>query len=212
MSRKSKAAEFIQEEYSVNVTGRNVQVTDAMKAYALEKISKIERFSIRIIDIAVTMDVQKLDHRVDIVLKVDHIKIKSHANTIDMYASIDKAVDKIQSQLRKYRDRIKEHQAKHISTIDMNVNVLPRSKEEEFDEDFTKVNGESESRLLDQYRPHHIVKKETKPLKTLTYSEAVMKMELSDDAFLIFRNEEDMKLKVIYRRNDGDFGIIEPEA
>lgn len=212
MSRKSKAAEFVQEGYSLNVTGRNVQVTDAMKAYALEKITKIERFSIRIIDIAVTMDVQKLEHRVDIVVKVDHIKIKSQANTIDMYASIDKAVDKIQSQLRKYRDRIKEHQARHISTIDMNVNVLPRSTEEEFDEDFTRIDGDAETRLIEQYRPHHIVKKETKPLKTLTYREAIMKMELSEDPFLIFRNEEDMKLKVIYRRNDGDFGVIEPEA
>lgn len=217
MSRKSKAAEFLEEGYSLNVTGRNVQVTEPMKAYALEKISKIEKYNIRIIDINVMMDIQKLDHRIEIIIKADHVKIISRANTENMYASIDKAVDKIQAQLRKYRERIREHQAKHIATIDMNVNVLQRSTlEQDMEDELSEINGNFEDQrsqgLVEKYRHGNIVKRETMPLKILTYQEAIMKMELSDDPFMLFRNEEDMKLKVIYRREDGDFGVIEPEA
>lgn len=210
MSRKSKAAEFIDEEYSLMVTGRNFQVTDAIKSYLLEKISKIEKFNLRIVDINATMEKQKLDHRIDIVVKVDHIKIKSHADSSDMYASIDMAVDKLQSQLRKYHSRIREHHAKGVAEIDMNVNVLQPSEE-----DILDVNGEIEAfnqqHLIDSYH-HQIVKRETIPLKVLNNGEAIMKMDLSGDVFMIFRSEEDMKLKVIYRRNDGNYGVIEPEA
>lgn len=213
MSRKSKAAEFVGVGYDIHVTGRNLHVTEPMKAYAVEKISKIERFTNRIIDVQVTMDVQKLEHRVDIVLKIDHIKIKTHAASENMYASIDKAVDKLSSQVRRYRDRIRNHHARGVPTIEMNVNVLkPIAEEEMFD-----INGdieeETERRLVDTYKPHEIVSQETMPLKMLTSDEAIMKMELSGDSFLLYRSEEDRKLKVIYRREkDGNYAIMEPEA
>ena len=212
MSRKSRAAEFLEDVYNITITGRNVVITDAMKDYAIEKISKIERFSNRIIDVVVTMDVKKLEHRVDIVLKVDHIKIKSTAISDNMYASIDKAVHKIETQLLRYKDRLQEHQTKGVSAIDMKVNVLRSATEEELSELNDEIESESRNRLLDKYAPHTIVSKETRPLKILTDGEAIMKMDLSNDSFLIYRSEESRKLRVIYRRSDGDYGVIEPEA
>lgn len=212
MSRKSKAAEFIQEGYNIAVTGRNVHVTEPMKNYAMEKIWKIERFTSRIIDVIVTMDVQKLSHKVDIILKVDHIKIRASADCENMYASIDKAIDKIESQLRRYRERIRDHQAKATKTIDMNVNVFRSRNEEEILDVNEDIEEENSQRMIDNFRPHEIVRKETKPLKILTNDEAIMKMDLSGDSFLIFRSENDMRLKVIYRRTDGNYGIIEPES
>ena len=77
------------------MTGRHVLVTDAMKDYAVDKIVKIDRFNARIIDVTVVMDIQKLEHRVDITMKVDHIFIKASASSDNMYASIDKAVDRL---------------------------------------------------------------------------------------------------------------------
>jgi putative sigma-54 modulation protein len=212
MKGKAKAAEFVGEGYQIHVTGRDVLVTDAMKSYAIEKVSKIERFSARIIDVQITMEVQKLEHRVDIVLKVDHIKIKSQAASTDMYASIDKAVEKIESQLRRYKTRIQEHTAKGIKVVDLKVNVLKRPEEEELLDINMEIEEQNENELYKRFIPHEIVEQETKPLKTLTVDEAVMKMELSGDAFLIFRAEEDRKLRVIYRRNDANYGIIEVEV
>lgn len=212
MSRKSKAAEFLQEGYNITVTGRNVLVTDPIKEYALEKVSKIERFSDRIIDVAVTMDVHKLDHRVDIIARVNHFKIKAQAVSDNMYASIDKAVDKLEAQLLRYKSKLQDHHSPGVAAIDMNVNVLRSASEEEIQDINYDIEDENRRRLLDRYTPHRIVKTETRSLKTLTDGEAIMKMELSGDAFLVYRNEADHNLKIIYRREDGDFGVIEPES
>ena len=212
MSRKSTAEKFSREGYEIQVVGRNVMVTDAMKQYAMDKIAKVERFSNRIIDVVITMDIQKLEQRVDIVLNVDSIKIKSHAASTDMYASIDKAIDKIQRQLRRYKKKLREHTAKNLSTIDLKVNVLKRPDEEEVIDVNLDIEDESRRQLEDRYRPHEIVAQETRPLKNLTYDEAVMKMELSGDTFLIFRAEDDQFIKVIYRRDDDNYGVIELEA
>lgn len=212
MSRKSKAAEFIDQEYSLNIIGRNVLVTDAMKQYALDKLAKIEKFDMHIIDIAITMDIRKTDHCVDIKLVLDRILIKSHAVTEDMYGSIEQAFDKLQSQLRRYHDRIRSHQAKNISTIDMNVNVLRTPA----DQEIADLNGEIEyannEDLYKALQPHEIVHKEKMALKTLTQAEALMKLELSGDVFLIYRGEEDRKLRLIYRRKDRNYGVVEVEA
>ncbi len=80
----------------------------------------------------------------------------------------------------------------------------------------SEINDEIEEESLRQFenefKPHEIVSRETLPLKTLNQPEAVMKMDLSGDTFLIFRAEEDQKIKVIYRRNDGNYGVIQVEA
>lgn len=209
MSQKSK--EFVNDTYDINVLGRNVLVTDAMKDYAIEKISKIDKFSHRIIEVQVTMDIQKLEHRVDIIMKVDHMKIKSSSSSEDMYASIDLATDKLQRRLLKYKKRIQEHAAKPLSSIDMNVNVINIEKDE-VSEINDEIESENNRQLFNAFDTHKVVSKEKRPLKVLTMSESVMKLDLSGDQFLIFRCEEDQKLKVIYQRNDGNFGVIEVES
>lgn len=209
MSRKSKAAEFLDDTYNITITGRNLVVTDALRDYVFEKIAKIERFSQRIIDVAVAIDTQKLEHRVDIVVKVDSTKINAQACTDNMYASIDKAVDKLEAQLKKYKNKLHDHHRSEETV--MNVNVLRSVNEEQLNEINDDIEEENRRRLIDKFRPHRIVSQEARSLKTLANGEAILKMELSGDAFLIYRSEEDHKLKVIYRRNDGDFGVIEAQ-
>lgn len=212
MTRKEKAAEFMTEGYNISVTGRHVLVTDPMKDYAIEKVSKIDRFTDRILDVAITMDIQKLEHRVDIVLQVNNIKIKGSASTNDMYISIDQAVHKIERQLLKYKQRLQDHQARGVKSIDMNVNVIRPHRTDEIEEVNAEIEEESDLELIEKYRPHRIVSRETKPLKTLTLDEAIMKMELSQDIFLVYKAEEDHKIRVIYRRSDSNYGIIEPQS
>lgn len=212
MSNKIKSEPFATEGYNITISGRHVLVTESMKDYALEKLSKLERFSPRMIDVMLTMDIQKLEHRVDIVMRFNNMKIKSHAASGDMYASIDLAVDKLQAQILRYKNKIQDHHFKALNVVDMNVNVIRASVEDEVAEVNGEIEEENEKSLLDKYRPHHVVSKEKRPMKTLSLDEAIMKMELSSDFFLVYRSEEDQKVKVIYRRNDGDFGVIEPES
>ncbi len=211
MSRKSKAAAFANETYSVSVIGRNVTVTDSLRNYVEEKISKLERFSDRIIEAVVTMDVQKVGYRVDVVIRLEQVKIKAHAVCDDMYAAIDKVTDRIESQFLRYKGKLHDHHARDVASIDMSVNVLHSIRDDEIIEINKEIEEEDKKRLLDKYRPHKIVSKEVLPLKTLTDGEALMKMDLSGDAFLIYRSEESRALKILYRRNDGNFGLIEPE-
>lgn len=212
-TRKEKAAAFQEEGYNVSVTGRHVLVTEAMKDYAIEKVSRIERFTSNILDVSILMDVIKLEHKVDIVMQVNHLKIKSSAVTTDMYASIDLAVDKIQTQLLKYKKKIQDHQARGVNTIDMTVNVIrPQLEKEELHEVNDEIEEYNHSNGVENFRPHRVVQSETKPLKTITVDEAIMKMELSQDAFLVYRSEENQKIRVMYRRDDGNFGIIQPES
>lgn len=209
MSHKSKAMQFANESYNVNITGRNVAVTDAMKQYAIDKVAKVERFSNRMIDVHVIMDIQKLEQRVEIIFKAGNTKITSYAATSDMYQSIDEAVKKLEAQIRRYKSKIQDHHARDVSSVEMNVEVVRRVPYSELDEDAYEV---QETTIQDRFKPHQIVDRVTKPLHMLTYDEAVMKMELSNDPFLIFKNEADQKLKVMYRRKDGHFGIIEPKV
>ncbi|MBS0654591.1 MAG: ribosome-associated translation inhibitor RaiA [Verrucomicrobia bacterium] len=217
MTRKQKMAEF-EQGYNIVVSGRHVHVTEAMKAYAKDKLEKLDRFGDRIIDIIVTMDIQKLEHKVDMVLKYGHTLIKSHGSSTDMYVSIDQAVNKLQAQLVKYKSRLNQHYAKGYPIIDVPVTIYGPPEEAVTDEevDLYEVNGAIEEatkqELENSFKLHTLVRVESQPLKILTKDEAIMKMELSGAPFMVYRGEENRKLEIIYRLEDGNFGIIEPEA
>ncbi len=216
LTRKQRMAEFPL-GYNIIVTGRHVHVTDAMKAYAEEKLSKLDRLAERIIDISVIMDIQKLNHRVDIIMKYGHTLIQSHAISNDMYVSIDQAVDKLQKQLRKYKRRLKDHHAKGYPVAEVPATIyspaLQRESIDTIDEheansEIDWQNAQDEMMLAS---PHKIVKVESQELKILTDDEAIMKMELSGVPAMCYRHEETRKLKVIYRQDDGNYCVIQAE-
>lgn len=212
MTGKTKAEikeRFDQYEYPVHLIGRHVSITDPIKKYALDKLAKIERFGGNVLEALIILDVQKSMHTADFVLYLNNQKIKVSGRSEDMYASIDQAIERLASKIRRYMERLHDHHAKGISEIEMNVNVLgPITPLDDINDQIEEENlREIEKELM----PHKIVSTKKRPLKTLNRDEAIMKMELSEDQFLIYRCEEDQKLKVIYRRDDGNYGIIEPE-
>ena len=208
MTKPVKVVELPDQGYTITVKGRHVLVTDPMKEYAIEKLSKVERFSDQIIEATVTMDIQKLVHKVTVVLKVGHTKVMVQASTEDMYASIDKAIDRLKAKLLKYKTRLKDHQAKGIKAVEMDVLVLNASALDDVND---AIEEETARKLEKESKPHEIVSTEKRPLKILTAEEAVMKMDLSNDTFRVYRSEEDQKLKIIYRRSDGNYAVIVPE-
>lgn len=202
---------FVEEDaagYRIDIIGRNVEVTEPMKNYAWEKLSKVERFHNHIMHIHVTLDIQKLEHICTLIIKIDHTQIKAQASSTDMYASIDRAIDRLQNLLRRYKSRIQDHHKRSLSIVDMQVNVLQKPTDE-----IAEINQEIEATLVKEkvFSPPALIGSETRPLKTLTLNEALMKIELSGDHFLVYRSEEDQKLKVLYRRTDGNYGLLQPE-
>lgn len=213
MNKKERMAAFANEVYSIEITGRSIQVSQPMKDYAIDKISKIDRFTDRVIDVHVIMDVQKLNHRCEIILKVNNIKIRSQADSTDMYASIDEAVKKMESQLKKYLSKIHNHFSGVREEQKMKIDVITPVTDEDVVYSINEENAlNHDKKLLDTYKPHKVVKQKAKALKTLTIDEAVVKMDLSLDHFMIFRNEKTRALQVIYRRKDDNYGVITLEG
>lgn len=201
---------FDDQEYTMSVVGKNIEITKPIRDYIEEKIGKIEALSTDIIDVKVRLDVQKLNHMVDIFLKFSHFRVNVRAITENMYSAIDKAFEKLYTKLRRWKSRIQDHHNKGVAVTEMEVNVLEHAQHEieEINQEIIDANNDN---LQKDYALPKVIKKKKRPLKTLTIDEAVMKMELSDDNFKIYRSEEDQALKVIYRRRDGSYGVISPE-
>lgn len=196
------------ENLNVTILGKNVEITNPIKQYITEKLEKIEKVLPHIIEVVVRLEVQKLQHQVDIVMKFSHFKVKVHAMTADMYATIDKAFDRLRAKLMKWKGRIQDHHAKGLNVIDLQVNVLEKEEESELDEINDQIDEENFLEVEKQLEPPKVYKKKKRSLKTLTLDEAVMKMELSGDNFLIYKSEEDLEFKVLYRRRDDSYGVI----
>lgn len=190
------------------IVGKHLHVTDAMRDYVTKKLHKVERLSDSITDIHVTLDVQKIQNNVTIVMHFGHYTIKSQASSDDMYASIDKAVNKLSSLLQRYKERIQAHHNTSHAEVNMNVDVYLAPSEIDIINE--EIDEENRKRDVKKYELHKIMRKEQKPLKVLTRDEAIIKMELSSEPFMIFKSEEDQKIKVIYRMTDDNYGIIEP--
>ncbi len=208
MVDKSK---FLTEGYSVEITGKNLQVTKPMQTYVLEKISKMQRFTKDILEIIVTLEVQKLAHTAAVVIKFLHYRIQVHATTIDLYAAIDGAFNKLYKLIRKYKSKLQDHRNKDLTTIDMKVHVLSKIPINALDDINDEIEKENLKEELEKYKFPEIVEKDVLSVKMLTQEEAIMKLELAGDPFLIYKSEEDQKLKVMYKRKDDKLGIVEVE-
>lgn len=204
----TKPAKFEDQGVNISIVGKHFQMTDAIRDYVLKKLEKIERIADHIIDVTVTLDTQKLESSCAILMNFIHFHIKAQASTGDIYSAIDKATDRIRLLIRKYKSKLQSHRFKDLTTVDIHVNVVkPLSDDVKIIND--EIEAENAAREAAEYAMHPIVAKETMPLKTLTQDEAVIKMEIGGESFLIFRGEEDQKLKVIYRRPDENYGIVQ---
>lgn len=206
--RAEKFEEIGDDRLKVTVVGRHLQVTDALKKHIIDRIRRVEEITPQVIDVVVYLEVQKTVHRVEILYKFSHFKVVTKAAADDMYQAVHLAIMRLRRKLSKWKTRIQNHHAKNLAQAELSVNVLDRAKEE-LDEINDDIEEENFVHIEKELEPPKIVKKKKRPLKTLTTEEAVMKMELTDDHFMVYRSEEDHKIKVIYVRRDQTLGIIE---
>lgn len=205
MAQKVEFSE--QQPINVVILAKHFDITTPIKNYIMERVEKVERMNHAIIDMVVRIDIQKMDHTVDIVMKFSHFKINVHAVTDEMYSAIDKAFDKLRAKIRRWKGKIQDHHAKGTKVIDLEVNVL--KQEPSFLDEINDAIEEANLEDVDKEMKMPLVHKtKIRRLKQLTLNEAVMKMELSHDNFLIYRSEEDLKMKVLYRRKDNSYGVI----
>ena len=178
---------------NVKVTGRHLAITDAINDYATRKIEGLHLDSPKIIEAHVILGVEKYRHWAEVVLVCsNHITIEAREETSDLYAAIDAVMDKIARQMRKYKTKIQNHRPRNAQMFHVDEHVLTHD-------------------LHEEQGMHRVVSTERFAIKPMFVDEAVLQMELSDNRqFLVFLNAETEKVNVLYRRKNGDFGLIQP--
>jgi len=180
----------------IAITFRHMETSEPVKAYVEEKVSRVKKYIDEPIDAQVVVSVEKkIRHRAEVTIVAKGITIKASEETNDMYAAIDNVVDKIERQLKRYKEKIKEH--KPLSGRERQVKKTVFAAES-IDEG---AGGEPT-----------IIQERNFSVKPMAVEEAVMQMDLMHKEFLVFTDAASEEVNVVYRRKDGNYGLIVPQA
>jgi putative sigma-54 modulation protein len=174
------------------VKGKNIEVTEALREYALEKVSRVEKYLDRILKTEIEMSVEKnpkiQDNQVvEVTIFSSGPIIRARESAVDMYQAIDLVSSKLERQARRVKKKM----------IDRSHHVKNPFKE-------------SAAPLSEEEAEAAIVKTKSFPLKPMIPEEACLQMELLGHDFFVFINAETEETNVVYRRRDGNYGLIEP--
>lgn len=187
----------------LTVVGRHFEVTEPIKQYVDKKLLRLERFASKIKEAHVILEVQKIRHIAEITLYLKYSKLTATEETQNMYASIDNAVANLRKQLVRLRDRIKTSRTKGAAR---KVNKLASS-------DSKEESVESEPELAElglNVKGVKVIKRFISP-KPMSTEEACLELDLFKERFIVFRDAVTDKINVVYKREDGNYGLIVPE-
>lgn len=165
------------------VTGRHMDMTPALKAYAEERVNHLARYSSQATEASVILTVEKYRHQAEVTLNVNGFVIQAKEETPEMYASIDQAVGKIERQLKKHQDR--RHNHRHRSDPSLN-------------------GTEPEAVAPPAAAP------ERPSLRSMTPDAAIEHLQGDSQPVYVFRHAATSQVNVVYRRADGTVGWIDP--
>ncbi|GAB4294081.1 MAG: ribosome-associated translation inhibitor RaiA [Myxococcota bacterium] len=184
----------------ISVTFRNMDSTDALKDYAVKKVERIGKFINKNIDARITLSVEKHLHNADIKLNTDGFFMRGREAKDDMYAAIDSAIDKIERQIKKYKQKLQEYSSQTVREAQPVRFEVIESK---------SIAEEKEQQAQFDKTPPRLVKSKTIQAPAMNINEAVMHMDLINNNFFVFTNNENMHISIIYRREDGNYGLID---
>ncbi len=184
--------------------GRNIDVTDAMRTYAEDKLDKLSRFSDRIIDAKVVMSYAAdgnpaLPAKVEVQLNLPHGIVRAEESGQDTYAATDAVVEKLERQLKRFKERKLTRRTEEPTLSENDLPPLP-------------LDGDLPSEAAADEDEGEIVRVKRHVMRPMSPEDAAMQMEALGHAFFVFRNMESDDINVIYRRYDGDYGLIEPTS
>jgi putative sigma-54 modulation protein len=177
----------------ITVTFRRMEPTESLRLYAVEKLSKIKKYLDSPLEAHVVLEVEKFRHMADVTLSVDGTWVKAVEETGDMYSAIDQVMDKIEKQVKRHLSRIKERRVESLKSGEV------------LEGDLTSETGAPGG-------DEPVIRVEKLAAKPMDPEEAAMQLSLTNQDFLVFRNSLSREINVVYRRRDGDLGLIEPAS
>lgn len=173
----------------INVRGRNMDITPALQEYVVKRLNRLDKFFNSPIEAQATLSVIKENHIVEVTISMDGLLLRGEEATLDMYASIDLVVDKLERQIRKYKTKI-NRKLRQKGIKELNEKLFPPQEEEEAEP--------------------VVVKNKRFVIKPMPLEEAMLQMNLLGHDFFVFNNADTDEINVLYKRKDGNYGLIEP--
>ncbi len=174
-----------------SVTFKNLDPTDTLKSYVRDKLDRFDRYLDNPAEANVVLLVEKFRHIAEININGDRLTINGKEETNDMYSAIDMVLDKLEKQIKKNKQKIRERRpgvsAKDIALMEDDIN-------------------------LPDEEPVREVKIKNIEYKPMDVEEAVLQMDLLKNNFMVFTNARSDQVNVLYRRKDGHYGLIQPNG
>lgn len=179
-------------EFRSVVKGKNLDVTPALRAYAEKKVAKFDKYlgTDQQAAAEVMLRTEKDQHIAEVTLSLTGLILRGEGKTADMYSSLDSAVERIERQFSKFKSKIQRKiQGPKIS----------------------ELNAGAEGRVVEEEKEAQVVRTKRFAFKPMDIQEAIMQMELLGHDFFVFSNANSDEVNVVYKRRDGNYGLIEPE-
>lgn len=168
------------------IVARKMDLTDGMKDYVEKKLNKLDKFFDDDAEAKITMSVEKSRQKIEATIYSHNTIFRVEQITSDMYVTMDKIIDDMERQIRKHKTRLEKRLRKDAFT-DMGVYDVPVDEEKEF----------------------NIIKTKSLTTKPMSNEEAILQMNLLGHSFFVFKNSENEQNNIVYKRKDGNYGIIE---
>lgn len=173
----------------VTVIAKNIELTQALKEIVQKKISKLEKYFEVEVEAKATLSVQKNRQIIEVTIPFNGAILRSEESTDDMYKSIDLVEDKLERQIRKQKTRLSRKNNGSLKFAAINDNKVESNEDDE----------------------GSLVKVKKFGVKPMDSEEAILQMDLLGHNFFVYQDSESSKVNVVYKRKDGNYGLLEPE-
>jgi putative sigma-54 modulation protein len=174
---------------NISFNFKNFQPSPGLSDYARKRFDKLSKYmNSDNAEVVVNLSVEKTRQIVDVVIGADYLHISAHEESEDMYSTLDMITDKLDAQLRKIREKMKDRRKQGRLPVSMDVLTFTETP---------------------TGRTHSIVESDKYEPKPLAVEEAAEQLEVSKNEFLVFLNSDTERVNVVYRRKKGDFGLID---
>lgn len=174
----------------ITLRGKNIEITEAIEEKVSEKLSKLDKYFIvsENVEAKVLVRTYPYGQKIEVTIPTEYVLLRAEVVDQDLYNAIDLVIDKLEGQIRKYKTRLNRKSKDNKLAFNL-ASIEPLEEEEE----------------------DVLVKTKTITPKPMDMEEAIMQMELIGHSFFVYRDTETDAISIVYRRNDGGYGLIETE-
>ena len=174
----------------ITLRGKNIEITEAIEEKVGEKLSKLDKYFIvsENVEAKVLVRTYPYGQKIEVTIPTEYVLLRAEVVDQDLYNAIDLVIDKLEGQIRKYKTRLNRKSKDNKLAFNL-ASIEPLDDEEE----------------------DVLVKTKTITPQPMDMEEAIMQMELIGHSFFVYRDTETDAISIVYRRNDGDYGLIETE-